>query len=678
MTIAPEAVGSPTGLRRSSQLEAMDVRVENIQLGDLEQVVNLTENIIDGEIERTIAGASTLKFTVSDPQRKLLRSGLLTNESSVVIDGLMFRLVGIEVSEDRKVILSFEDESVAALRTEDRYIKEDRAQTTRAQFAMRLVRSGTLPLSIEFISPELQVEQPVEQPERQVERERRRAFGISMEDQEDITVKGQVPTRVQINNINRVLSTGVQLKANRKVLVASIMTIIQESNAMNLELGKGHLDSVGLFQQRISLRPRWPASRDIREDAAAFFRTAKRIDATNPRLALWALCNAVQRPAYEFRTLYDKWREESKKIVNVFGYASSEDETVIREDSYIFSRGTPDEKENSWECLQRLAEEVNWRCFSVSGTIYFISDEHLFRSSTRATIHDGTPGVLGIEANYDSGQEVGEINVRCQLSRWGAPPGSVVKVTRLGPLNGKWLVHSIYRSLFERDGDVVLRKPLPKLPEPAARQIEIEREISLEFGLEIEGGTIREKIVAVAEEMLSRKRFYTYRQFRPYPSDIFSEDAYNKLDCSSFFILVYKSAGAIDPNGTGYDGTGWTVSLAKRGRWTNNPRLGDAVFYGRLRSRPEHVDVYIGDSKTIGFGSTPIRKKNVDYRSDFLGYMTFRVSAADIGTVNEPDEVSEHVSTPLPSTGSLTPLGFMAEQWKRRRFERGGAYGPSS
>jgi hypothetical protein len=46
-------------------------------------------------------------------------------------------------------------------------------------------------------------------------------------------------------------------------------------------------------------------------------------------------------------------------------------------------------REDNWECLQRLAAEVGWRCFCVSGTVYIVTDQHLLNSQVRQKIFEG-------------------------------------------------------------------------------------------------------------------------------------------------------------------------------------------------------------------------------------------------------------------------------------------------
>jgi hypothetical protein len=202
---------------------------------------------------------------------------------------------------------------------------------------------------------------------------------------------------------------------------------------------------------------------------------------------------------------------------------------------------------------------------------------------------------------------------------------------REGAVAGHWLIQSISEDLYEIDpASLLLRRPAPSLPEP-----EPDKDKILLTEGPAEAGSVRRAIVDAAKLALSRKELYRYGQVRPMPDSLFQGGTHIRgpggghdepivTDCSGFVTLVYKAAGAPDPNNRGYDGFGYTGTLASNGRRTNDPQPGDLVFYG---SGPpwSHVAVYIGAGEVIGFGSDPISRHPARYRSDFGGYYTFDV-----------------------------------------------------
>lgn len=74
-------------------------------------------------------------------------------------------------------------------------------------------------------------------------------------------------------------------------------------------------------------------------------------------------------------------------------------------------------------------------------------------------------------------------------------------------------------------------------------------------------------------------------------------------DCSSFATWCYWVAGAKDPNGLGYNGMGYTGTLARNGRRVDSPRAGDLIFYGGGWPYG-HVAIYIGGGRVVSHGSS--------------------------------------------------------------------------
>jgi hypothetical protein len=80
-------------------------------------------------------------------------------------------------------------------------------------------------------------------------------------------------------------------------------------------------------------------------------------------------------------------------------------------------------------------------------------------------------------------------------------------------------------------------------------------------------------------------------------------------DCSSFATWLYWQAGAKDPNGRGYDGYGYTGTLAQNGRrvFLRDTLPGDLVFYGSAPHK--HVTIVLsnkgGRVRVVSMGSSP-------------------------------------------------------------------------
>lgn len=89
-------------------------------------------------------------------------------------------------------------------------------------------------------------------------------------------------------------------------------------------------------------------------------------------------------------------------------------------------------------------------------------------------------------------------------------------------------------------------------------------------------------------------------------------------DCSSSSTWAYWVAGVPDPNGLGYNGQGYTGTLARHGRKVTleQAQPGDLVLYGAAWPF-HHVAVYAGAGRVISHGSEegPYLLP-IDYRSD--------------------------------------------------------------
>jgi hypothetical protein len=484
-----------------------------------------------------------------------------------------------------------------------------------------------------------------------------------------LTSKHVRATRDQIQNANTILTMGQQMGARRKVLVCGIMTAIQESNLTNLSGGDG--TSVGLFQQ---IDTGWGSYAERHDPATAsrmFFEHCIRDDASQSGLSFNDLCQTVQGSGHP--DLYGQWRWEAERFANAFGVppggegnavtggASGTDSTAEgnsatanlmgqawtnsgADNAYFYYRGIPPtrnrgwwKREDNWTCIQRLASEVGWRAFFIGGVFYFLDDNDLFKTQPIATVAEDTPGVMGIGFDYDVGRKGATVDLPCEVGLWLAPPGSVIVLESLGPLDGRWLVNSFSRSLFDSNADIALTKPQPKLPEPAKSTVKMPTwgAVGAMSGSSLGvitpaegapgtaaafGGTpgmndgSRKAVVAVAEKAVQVNKTWHYHYpheeggagpgaARPIPNTLWSAQAHSALDCSAFATLCYKEAGCADPNNANYDGSGNTGTLVANGVPVNVPKPGDLIFYHGTLGFPGHVTVYIGGGMVASCGS---------------------------------------------------------------------------
>lgn len=312
---------APTSMRRANvrptpldlSTDKLVLRVVNRRLRSLDTRIDAA--ITDGQLERTIEGASTLSLTLHDPRRALIRSGIFSRMVEVRLENrLWFRLVKVAKSGD-DLNLTFEDREVDMLRRRNRPRKANRRNVTRAQFALSLIREVRPRMAYRI--PELRQRQPIR---------------------------------------DAVIERGQQ----RRIL------------------------------------------------------------------------------------------------------------------PYQFRRGDSDGKrEDSWTCLQRLASEVQWRCYCSQGVVWFVSEAWLMNQAARFTWTEQSPGIEEIDFDIDSGKRAQELTITARAARWQAGPGAAVTIDELGPANGKWIVARMSRGLYDANATINLKRAVKKLPEPAPETEEI-------------------------------------------------------------------------------------------------------------------------------------------------------------------------------------------------------------
>jgi NlpC/P60 family len=666
-------------VKNTVQLEGMgDVSLEHFTLQMRNKAgIELVESIVDATLERTIEGASTLTVVVDDDlHRPIQLSGKLGRHISVEVDGLWFVLVSVRKT-GRQLTLTFEDRVVNALRYFDTWIHVSRGTMTRAQFVLAMIlEARQAGVDIHYVIPELNAKQavsdlqpgqteigpdgnPITSKSPQV-RPPGIPQGVPLAPTHGLTSKGAAATSSQVGIADTVIATGLSQGARRKVLVTAIMTAIQESNLTNLS--GGDRDSVGVFQQRASMG--WAASRNVETDAADFYTHAIAEDKKYPNLSYNDLAQKVQGSGYPHA--YAQHQPEAEKFVNEYGvtgagpggtgdvaanpaYANNQQPAqgvtggagfvpsgnVIGSGDYQFYRGTLTQdpaamgnwlltKENSWNCMKRLAGEVNWRAFCVSGFIYFVSDQYLFRSKPFMTISEDSEGIDWIDYDYDEGKRVATITVTCHIKLWSAPPGSIVQIVNMGIPNGRWLVNDVSRSIFGEIGTIMLKKPLPILPEATAQSqakqfpgasVPVPQPNMPLPGQNVPGP---QKGDAVAPNVCAANAVkYAYAQLGdPY---VWGAEGPDSFDCSGLVQAAYSACASYLPR-------------VADDQWHAGPRpldglkAGDLVFFSEDigGSVAGHVGIYIGNGQFIHAPHTGdvVKISNLDsdwYKPRFLG-----------------------------------------------------------
>jgi hypothetical protein len=565
---AREKLTDPLNARRPATVEPPlpPVEIRKLLLRGKTLSADIAAAVTGGELERTIEGASTLTLSLHDPEKKLVSSDALEGNVDLKLDRFWFRLTRTAKDGDT-ITLTFEDREVAWLRgyTEPRRAYRDRS--TRAEFVLSLLRE-VKEGRVRLVCPELHKRQPVQgikssrdRPSKR-KKDTERSKGIAKGAK--LTVKGRRADSEQLRNIERALDVAHTLKAPTRASLALIEACIQESLFRNLK--SGDASSTGILQvlsstgQGVGVNPR-----DVEAVVGEFLRNgywkyrpkgAIELAKQNPSWSPGQIAQACQGSAHPGS--YEIHRKEANAILKAYGGGEIEfgesSRSVVVSKRYGFTRGTVKKRENSWEAIQRLAEEVSWRAFMVEGALYFISEEDLYRSRPRFVLSERSPGVKEINFELDRNLKVSEARILCRADLWEADPGTVVELEQCGPANGRWLVSTMRRGIWDRETEILLRKPMKERPEPAPETEEREvsgldpkadsessGEVRQGKGGRLEGGSAYDRFYAACESISKKSAGYSYGGGHGPRLSSLSDS--QKLDCSSSTSLALYRAG---------------------------------------------------------------------------------------------------------------------------------------
>jgi cell wall-associated NlpC family hydrolase len=630
-------------------------------------VTDLATAISEVELRTQISGASTLTLTIIDPDWVIFTSGFLDQNEDGLLDpievefpdesGSFWRLCTVDITTDTaapNLTLTFEDRIIAYLRDHWGAKTAAPGTKTRAQFIKSLVdevgRGGDVP-KITFVCPELHKVQPVEQdpatdtttqtvqtPAGQASTKTKSA-GQSQDaadkvnkrkgigDGAQITVKGQPPTRFALQNVNDLLSVADELNAGQVATEALICAGIGEST-MGADPNTFRNKYQGVLQGD-------PAQIDV-HDAKALARAFLQGGHGFQGGGAIALSRTVSSPGQIATTVeasgkpadfYGTWLDEARLIIAAGGGAtggSQDSDGPPKSDVGQLTRGTTDNPdEDSWDCISRLAQDVSWFAFSNANTLYYMTgpdliaqkpalylnrqiDRHRARIASLTGTFDNTSFVYTRKKN-GKGKKTGprvskpatpaqvRLNLVCDIDDYRA--GDVFVLHSSGSINGRWIVSdATRRCLTDTFTAFTLEPPTAPTAEPQASDSTDKKNAD-------DPQTGNGSIAGAAKQALAEKDKYVYREVRPIPDSLFGP-APRIMDCSGFATLCYKHAGAPDPNGTGYNGSGNTGTLIAHCKKVSADKAapGDLCFYGGTPAFPAHVTVYIGNGQVISMG----------------------------------------------------------------------------
>ena len=407
--------------------------------------------VTGGTLDRTILGASTLTLVLSDPRRTLLRSGVFKKTVDVVLDQNEFRLVQVQKSSD-DLTLTFEDLVVSRLRDKTGARHASRSKMTRAEFALSLVRElKPTPL---FVSPHLHQTQPVAQaapaPATPSAKTSKTNVGL-----EDLWKKAGGPV-----NVAKIMAAIALAESGGRVGAVGG----PNSNGTH-DYGLWQINSVHHYDRhRLLTDPAYNA-----QAAVAIYHSQG--------LQAWS--------TYTSGAYRSHLAAADKASVSAVSGGKVDSRQLRKALPYQFRRGAQNGKlEDSWACLQRLAQEVNWRCFVSEGKVYFVSDPDLLAAGSSLDVREFQGAVDGVDFDIDQGKVKNVVTLTAEAKRWTLDPGTVVTLHDVGPADGDWLVQDIQRDLFNPTATVTLQRASKPIAEPAPtmRAVLAAKRISLGAG----------------------------------------------------------------------------------------------------------------------------------------------------------------------------------------------------
>jgi hypothetical protein len=610
------------------------------------------ENAITGiKITDTIKGSSTITLTIQDPEWQLTDSGFFDSNEDGKLDTLdveypedsdvWWRCTQIGIDANRagaKIEMTFMERAATYLLRKKGPKKTRRGKVTRAEFLKSLVGEVKAGGGLHFRCRQLHRKQPIAKPVDTVkEKKAKKEKGIHKDD--DVTVKGKQANATQIRNIEIVLGVCDDLKAPKLAVQAILCAGIGESQFTPTATAPS-TGAKGVFQ----LMPFWWDQFDGNgwsdtAGQAKYFLTkgftgkpgteggaigmAKRGDYTPGEMA------TMLEGSGEPGAFYGQFLPEAKAMINGNGGLGTGDQ--MQKKAYNFEVGSDEEPhETYWDAMNRLADEVGWALFVDGRNIYYDPETSLIQQQPAAIIHRLDPDLVRFTSNWDARQIATEATLELICSPFEFRAGEVFKLSGFGPassgstadLPGRWLIEEIERDRFEMTSTFTLKQPAKPKAEPANEREAKEDEDDDGNALK---GSKRDKIVEAAKRSLSSRTGHNRYSQAGALTDDPTPKAPNRSDCSQWSRAIYLKAGCPDIGGN--SGAQMSGPHAHR---TSNPKPGDIICSA------SHVEIYIGDGKTIGHGDAKINYGEAGYYIAHMGmdYYTFDFLGEDKAAAN--------------------------------------------
>jgi cell wall-associated NlpC family hydrolase len=553
--------------------------------------------ITRAQISQTLDEPLGIQIDVWDKGRDLLTSGLLDSKIRVALSGQAYLLTRVAKNGDL-LTLEFEDANVNKLRDFTDPVKVTRGTMSRIEFVKKLLSEKGAPKLQWLIDAGRPGSVTVERNPLALRPHQERKPGPWKK----TTVKNVQADADQLDNMEVVLGHLFHepWNATRDELIMVCMCVTQESTWRNSAAHTDH-DSEGLFQQRASVST-WDGGGTNRKRAAELFlQQLRKAEATGATTEKTLLIAAVQNPRKDLYRKYEQWQDESQKTISAWNRAFGGSQSPVATHFYEFRRGNLDGTlESTWECLGRLADEVQYRRFIIDNVFYFLPDELLVGTGPRLLLSETSHGMMtSIDFDTDEQVDPQTCTFSIRSEDWSVPVGACIETENLGPGNGVWLVNKVAGDLLvPHIQDIELVRPRAVLTEPPADQtVDLSRE-SGGGRSPATGASNTDQATSDALTPMSAEQQLVVDEARtwlgvPY---VYGGESRSGADCSGFAMAVYQNA------------LGITIPRVAKDQWaarkTSTDKSGilpaDEVFFNwPPEDPPGHCGIYLGGGDFI-------------------------------------------------------------------------------
>jgi len=615
--------------------------ISDLDLDGVDAATALLRAVTGAQVIRTTDGASTVKVTCDDPRREVLNlpvisapgtstaaararrrrqttsagagrsstlgtSALAGTQVLLTFAGMAYVLVQVSTSAST-TSLTFEDSVVAALRSRTGPQVADRASVTRSEFIQRLARDAKVPARV-------QTDERI--PKLAPSAALTAIASTTTPDLSSVDTTGTGTVDITASTTTAApdpasaaaLSTGALTPAqiagllygagcspDKVPLYTAIALAESQGNPLATNHNTNGTTDFGLFQIN-SIHSNLLQPDGAWQDPAANTAMAKSPELSNG----WV--NPAPWSSYKSGA-YQKYLPLGGAAASA-ATAAGPDGTPLATSTagthYVDSgrrgrvlgtgqwqRGTDQApNEDSWSCVVRLAQELNWRAFSDGSGLWVGSDAWLKSKRGRpVAVAENANGVQWLSGEWDGGKVDGNDLSFTVHAPWPAVVGQAVSVSRMGRLSGSWLVHSYVQSTTDREAvDVTLSRGQDDVlaSVPAASKGGVDVVGGLTAGGETTNA-VQAKVLAAARSVLGT----------PYVSGGTTPAGF---DCSGFTQWCWAQAGVTIPR----------TSQAQKAGLPAVPGTdwlpGDLLFFYEGEQGfpgPGHVGLYIGGGQVI-------------------------------------------------------------------------------